>query len=149
MSTLIIAAGPLRAAVCRPSFPIEHNKPFGWQGADAAYSIPLNDGRTVWIFGDTLYGPERVVKNNEPRMVRNSLGVSTCDSKGNWNLEYIIRNKNGQPQYTFGLADPAEHLEYLANDGTWKHGFDPTQAKEVMKTGTSELSVRYHPELKK
>ena len=40
------------AARCLPSFPFQD----GWLGADAAYSIPLPDGRSVWIFGDTLYG---------------------------------------------------------------------------------------------
>ena len=62
---------------CTPSFPFKDS----WWGADAAYSIPLPDGRSVWIFGDTLYGDRRVVEGNEPRMVRNSIGVSTCDDQ--------------------------------------------------------------------
>ena len=33
----------------------------------------------MWIFGDTLIGKERVVNGDTPRMVRNSIGVSTCD----------------------------------------------------------------------
>src|ERR1700694_2011657 len=60
---------------CEPSFPFKGS----WWGADAAYSIPLPDGRSVWIFGDTLYGDRRVVEGNDPRMVRNSIGVSNCD----------------------------------------------------------------------
>ncbi len=28
----------------------------GYMGADAALSIPLGDGRTIWLFGDTLIG---------------------------------------------------------------------------------------------
>jgi hypothetical protein len=47
-----------------------------------------------------------------------------------------------------GLNDPKAHLEYLADDGTWKAGFDPTKAKAVMKNGITELSIRYHPERK-
>src|SRR6185437_12779274 len=47
-----------------------------------------------------------------------------------------------------GLSDPAKNLQYLAADGSWKPGFDPAHAKEVMKTGSTELSIRYHPELK-
>jgi len=35
-----------------------------------------------------------------------------------------------------------------SNDGAWKHGFDRAHAKEVMKTGSSELSIWYHPALK-
>jgi len=60
---------------CTPSFPFQD----GWLGADAAYSIPLPDVRSVWIFGDTLYGDKRIVVGNEPRMVRNSIGISRCN----------------------------------------------------------------------
>jgi hypothetical protein len=71
---------------CKPSFPLGQ----GWLGADIAYSIPLEDGRDLWIFGDTLYGPERKVVEDDPRMVRNSVGVSTCKD-GKWNINYTIR----------------------------------------------------------
>src|ERR1039458_8379627 len=64
---------------CMPSFPLNPS----WQGADAAYSIPLPDGRDVWIFGDTLFGKNRALgSNGDPVMVRNSIGISTCDKSG-------------------------------------------------------------------
>ncbi len=31
----------------------------GWTGGDATYSIPLPDGRTLWLFGDTFLGTVR------------------------------------------------------------------------------------------
>ena len=240
---------------CTPSFPFQQQ----WQGADAAYSIPLQDGRVVWIFGDTLYGDERLVTGDEPRMVHNTLGISSCkdakwkidysikrDAKGNpdsffkpqanngtyyWALDGVaykrdlwitlvcVRNKpnsdafalgfeicgtdlarvsglEGAPQnwkvtyfplvpegmhanpsasalvegdyvyiYTLyelgsrpqiltriplrGLSDPKKNLEYLGSDDKWHDGIDPAKAKIIMKTGASEMSVRYHPELKK
>ena len=243
---------------CEPAFPLEAGQPLSWQGADAAYSIPLPDGRDVWIFGDTLYGPDRVVQGDQPRMVHNSLGVSTC-AHGQWRLNYFVQHdaagralsyfspdnpnqwywaldgfyakgelwvtllcirhpskpapagfdfetcgsdlaqisglKNDPlawkvtihplvpdgvkaypsattvvhdgyaylfAQYESGarpllatrialdkLNAPAANLEYLAKDGVWKRGFDPANAKEVMAHGSSELSIRYHPELKK
>ena len=247
------------AAGCNPAFPLVSGKPLGWEGADAAYSIPLPDGRDVWIFGDTLYGTHRVVEGDEPRMVHNSLGISTC-IHGQWHLKYFVQHdaaghalsyfspanqehwywaldgfyangnlwvtllcvrhsakpapagfdfetcgsdlaqisglNNNNPlawkvtvhplvpdgvkaypsattvvhdgyaylfaQYESGtrpllatriplnkLDAPAANLEYLAKDGSWKHGFDPADAKEVMTHGSSELSIRYHPELKK
>lgn len=250
------AAG--RDSACTPSFPLQHGKPLGWLGADAAYSIPLPDGRDVWIFGDTLYGEKRIVNGNTPQMIRNSIGISTCDA-GNWNLNYVIRkdaqghprdffparlphtwywaldgfvagrdlwvallcvrndpnaksaamdfatcgtdlahipNPGPDPQkwkiqisplvpdgtraypsatavvsekdaYIFalresgtrpllatriplsGLSNPAANLQYFAGDGQWKSGFDPRNASEVMKQGSTELSIRYHPELRK
>jgi hypothetical protein len=244
-------------SACTPKFNLEQGKAMGWLGADAAYSIPLADGRDVWIFGDTLYGDKRVVHGDNPQMVRNSIGISTCDSDGRWNLTYVIRkDADGRPHdffharlpntwywaldgfvagrdiwvtllcvrnapsaqsqakgfetcgtdlarihapgsdpqrwkidyfplvpdgthaypsattvvygkdaYLFaleesgarpllatriplsGLNDPAKHLEYLSADGAWKSGFTPQSAMEVMKHGSPELSIRYHPEL--
>lgn len=241
------------AASCTPAFPLENNKTLGWLGADAAYSIPLPDGRDVWIFGDTLYGKDRVVQGNDPRMVHNSLGISRCTPQGKWKLTYAIKhdkaghalsyfspsdpnhwywaldgfyargklwvtllcirhpakpapagfdfetcgsdlaevsNLDRDPQewevdihslvadgvgaypsatavvyrdyaYIFalyesgsrpllatrvplsGLSDPKRHIEYLAEDGQWKPGFNPAQAKRVMERGSTELSIRY------
>lgn len=48
-----------------------------------------------------------------------------------------------------GLNDPQGHLEYLARNGDWLKGVDPMNAKAVMTPGISELSIRYHPRLKK
>src|SRR5258708_31221059 len=86
---------------CIPSFPFKES----WWGADAAYSIPLPDGRSVWIFGDTLYGERRTVEGSDPRMVRNSIGVSTCDERGGWTVDYVIRREGkGQPPEFFFAA---------------------------------------------
>ena len=243
---------------CTPKFPLQLGQPDGWLGADAAYSIPLHDGRDVWIFGDTLYGKSRVINKNIPKMVRNSLGISTCKD-GHWDLHYVIRkDAHGVPQSYFapqhphtwfwaldgftahhdlwvtllcvqnekstksnalgfglcgtdlarishlgpdpqkwtihyfplvpngvgaypsatalvhgkyayifaqwdkgtrpllatriplsGLSNPAKNLQYLSKSGKWKSGFDPANARPIMKQGISELSIRYHPELKK
>lgn len=239
---------------CGPKFSLQAP----WQGADAAYSIPLQDGRDVWIFGDTLYGDKREVTGQEPLMVHNTIGISTCKN-GQWNIAYSIkrdakgnndsffkpqrddgtyywaldgveyknelwitlvcvRNKpnsdafalgfevcgtdlahvtgiSGDPQnwnisysplvpesvhanpsastliesddlyiYTLyeqgsrpqiltriplkGLGDPKKNLQYLGSDDQWHDGIEPVKAKTVMKAGASEMSVRYHPELK-
>jgi len=240
---------------CTPAFPFQQQ----WQGADAAYSIPLQDGRVVWVFGDTLYGDRRIVTGEEPQMVHNTIGISTC-KEGKWKIDYTIKRdaKGGydsffKPQksdgtyywaldgveyknelwitllcvrnapnsnafalgfeicgtdlahvtgldgdaqnwkvayfplvsegvhanpsastviegdylyiYTLyeketrpqiltriplkGLDDPKKNLQYLGSDDQWHDGIEPTKAKTIMKTGASEMSVRYHPELKK
>lgn len=241
---------------CMPEFRLNPN----WQGADAAYSIPLPDGRDVWIFGDTLYGKKRaLLPSGDPLMVRNSIGISSCGKNGKATLEYVVRNdSNGHakdfftaqhantwywaldgiyydkslwitllciratpkssPQdlgfetcgadmakvsglgrdaqqwkvqyfslvddgvkaypsastviegdyvYIFalyeagkrpalltriplkGLNDPKHNLEYLAADDSWQKGFDPGKAKHVMETSSTEMSVRWHPDLGK
>jgi len=100
---------------CTPEFPLQHGMAQGWLGADAAYSIPLADGRDVWIFGDTLWGEHRVVNGNTPQMVRNSIGISTCE-KGQWKLDYVIRkDAQGQPADFFHAQHP--NTWYWALDG--------------------------------
>lgn len=102
-------------AKCTPSFSAEEGREHGWLGADAAYSIPLKDGRDLWIFGDTLEGVKRVVNGNDPVMVRNSIGVSTCTA-GQWNIRYVIRRGvDGKPEDFFHAQHP--HTWYWALDG--------------------------------
>lgn len=95
-----VAAYANTATACTPSFPFKE----GWQGGDAAYSIPLADGRVVWIFGDTLYGNERVVNGQEPRMVHNSIAISSC-TNGQWQIDYTIkRDAAGAPRDFFQVS---------------------------------------------
>jgi hypothetical protein len=100
---------------CTPEFPTQHGVSQGWLGADAAYSIPLPDGRDVWIFGDTLFGEQRAVHGNIPTMVRNSIGVSTCQH-GRWKMDYVIKkDAQGQPADFFKAQHP--DTWYWALDG--------------------------------
>lgn len=98
---------------CVPSFLLNPN----WQGADAAYSIPLPDGRDVWIFGDTLFGKNRALgSNGDPVMVRNSIGISTCDKSGAPTLHYVIRRDSSGQAKDFFTAQHA-NTWYWALDG--------------------------------
>jgi hypothetical protein len=52
-----------------------------WTGADGTYSVPLPDGRTVWIFSDTFLGtvnPDRSRPSTAP-FVHNSIVVQDGD----------------------------------------------------------------------
>jgi hypothetical protein len=100
---------------CMPEFSINPS----WQGADAAYSIPLPDGRDVWIFGDTLYGEKRaLLANGDPQMVRNSIGISSCDKNGKATLEYIVRHDATGQANDFFTAQHA-NTWYWALDGIY------------------------------
>lgn len=116
----LAAVQPSAAQPCTPAFPTEPGQALGWQGGDAAYSIPLPGGRDLWIFGDTLYGPQRAVSGNDPRMVHNSLGISTCRD-GHWRIRYVIRhNAQGEALSYFSPANP-KHW-YWAMDGFYARG---------------------------
>lgn len=111
-------------ADCAPSFPLEPGVSDGWQGADAAYSIPLGSGRALWVFGDTLWGPERVLSRTGPeaelRIVHNSLALSRCVPGGFWHVRYLLKKDSyGKPRSFFSPSDPAHW--YWAMDGVrWR-----------------------------
>lgn len=117
---------------CTPSFSFNQ----GWWGADAAYSIPLADGRSIWIFGDTLYGDKRVVTGNEPRMVRNSIGVSRCAAQGDFRVDYVMRHgPDGAPQDFFQAQ--TKGTWYWPLDG-FSHGKDWWVTLLCMRTARSK-----------
>ncbi len=58
-----------------PVFPYEH----GWLGADAAFSIPLDEGKSLWLLGDTFVGaPGARTRTPRTDMPRNSIAISEC-----------------------------------------------------------------------
>ena len=124
-ATMLLAISALahaqNSSPCSPSFPLETGGgALAWQGADVGSSIHLPDGRDVWLFGDTLYGPKRVVTGNDPKMVRNSIGISTCKD-GKWHLDYVVKHdKARNAQSYFEPSDPKTW--YWPIDGFFANG---------------------------
>lgn len=52
----------------------------GWTGADATYSLPLPDGRIMWMFGDTFLGTVTAQRTRDGApFIRNSLIIQEGD----------------------------------------------------------------------
>ena len=51
----------------------------GWVGADVAYSIPLSDNKSVWLFGDTFVGRVADRKRVDCRMIHSSIAIQNLD----------------------------------------------------------------------
>lgn len=47
-----------------------------WLGADAAYSVPLDGDRVLWLFGDTFIG-DGSTSRREATFIRNSVAIQT------------------------------------------------------------------------
>ncbi|MEO7678256.1 MAG: DUF4185 domain-containing protein [Verrucomicrobiota bacterium] len=47
----------------------------GWIGADGAFSIPLSDDKTLWLFSDTWVGEIREGKRLHPVLINNSIAL--------------------------------------------------------------------------
>jgi hypothetical protein len=79
---------------------------------------------------------------------------ATTVVKGNYAYLFALYESGTRPLLVTriplaGLDNPAANLQYLASDGKWKSGFDPANAKVIMANGSTELSIRYHPDLKR
>jgi hypothetical protein len=102
-TTLICLLGQAAAGQTMkpPAFPYEK----GWLGADAAYSIPLNAGQSLWLFGDTFVGG-RTATTRAQRigMPRNSIGISDCDNQHCQIRYYWNRMYQPHPRAFFDLA---------------------------------------------
>ncbi len=76
---------------CTPRFPYQD----GWLGGDAAYSIPIGPGQSIWLFGDTFVGaPDQRTRKNS-QFIHNSIGISRCASGGGWQIEYAWGQADG------------------------------------------------------
>lgn len=71
---------------CAPDFPYQA----GWLGGDAAYSLPLLDGSSLWLFGDTFVGAPGAKDRRGAVMIANSVARSECRG-GAWRIAYHWR----------------------------------------------------------
>jgi hypothetical protein len=89
-----------------PQFPYAD----GWLGGDAAYSIPIDDGKSVWLFGDTFVGSPDQHDRRNADFIHNSIAISECARDGTWQIEYAWgRATDGSPRAFF---EPDERSGY-------------------------------------
>ncbi|MGD0890942.1 MAG: hypothetical protein ABR923_05365 [Terracidiphilus sp.] len=113
----------------------------GWLGGDAAYSVPLSHGRTLWLFGDTFIGkPGATDRSATYGMPRNSVAIATCPAKGNCDLRYFWSHMGSTTPTAFFDTKSSDwywpldgfvangslyvFLEAMHNQGTGAFGFD-------------------------
>lgn len=80
----------------------------GWVAGDGGYSIPLNNGNSLWLWGDSHIGFYDPVSNTIPCLfqVRNA------------GLEMGINNPQNQKTLT-GASKPASYFYYGASNDYW------------------------------
>lgn len=73
-----------------------------WLGADAALSVPLGNGRTLWLFGDTFVAMSRANVRSESEMVRNTVAIQVGDDPRSASIAFSWRkNAEGSPASFF------------------------------------------------
>ena len=108
VAAALLWAGPA-AADCVPEFPYTR-----WLGADAAYSIPLPNGRSLWLFGDTFIAARGKTTRKGARMVANTIGLSSCE-KGRFAVSYSWRGSSAAAAAYFEPKDAG--IKYWPLDG--------------------------------
>ena len=77
-----------------------------WLGADVALSVPLGNGRTVWLFGDTFVAKTDAHVRSESDMVRNTIAIQTGDEPRTASMTFHWRhNVDGSPASFFPDPD--------------------------------------------
>src|SRR5438876_6968550 len=72
-----------------------------WLGADGAYTVPLGDGRILWLFGDTFVAKTERHLRSESKMVRNTVAVQRGDDPTAATMTFYWRGTGDAPESFF------------------------------------------------
>ncbi|HIZ98536.1 MAG TPA: DUF4185 domain-containing protein [Candidatus Janibacter merdipullorum] len=81
----------------------------GWLGGDSTYSVQLPDGRTLWLFSDSLIGTVSSTGDPQPGMTMVHNALLTEDDSG----RLSTRTAEGPESF---FADPSERSYYWVQD---------------------------------
>ena len=73
-----------------------------WLGGDGAYSIPLDEGRTLWLFGDRFVEPGGSGKRSLDSLPRNTIAIQEGLDPASAKMRFYWREKGGKPRAFFG-----------------------------------------------
>jgi len=95
-------AGPLRvhAEAWPEADRLFHQDP-RWLGADAAFSIPLDEERVLWLFGDTFVATSPALRRAEAGFARNTVGLQTGRDPRTATMRFSWREVDGEPRSFF------------------------------------------------
>lgn len=83
-----------------------------WRGADGAWSVDLGEGRTLWLFGDTIIDPQGrgSRRGAEITMVSNTLAIQRGDNPEHASVRYFWSTReDGSPGAFFPDEEGVRH----------------------------------------
>lgn len=85
---------------CLPVFPDKD----GWYGGDGAYSIRLDNERTLWLFGDTFAACPRYRKDRVDMdvILGTTAAISTCSANNEFKIKYYLKSRGEKFVSSFG-----------------------------------------------
>lgn len=73
-----------------------------WLGADGALSVPISEGRILWLFGDTFVATSNAHLRTESEMLRNTVAIQTRDDPRTASIAFHWRqDSDGSPASFF------------------------------------------------
>jgi hypothetical protein len=91
----------------------------GWTGGDGAYSIPLSETKTLWLFGDSWIGNIKNGKRQNAVMINNAAAWQSLD-KPNAPMQFFWRTHKGKPASL--IPSPVKDRYYWPMDGALVRG---------------------------
>jgi hypothetical protein len=72
-----------------------------WLGSDDAYSVDLGNGRTLWLFDDSLISRTFMNTRRLATMIRNSVAIQSGTDPSAASIEFTWRTRKGKPTSFF------------------------------------------------
>lgn len=94
----------------------------GYAGADVGMSIPLPDGRTLWLFGDTLVGTCSDGARDWDQMPQNTIAIQPAGPPDAASVQWHFKNREGMPATFFRLPPTDEGEWYWPGTGAMIDG---------------------------
>jgi hypothetical protein len=92
----------------------------GWTGGDAAYSISLGNGHTLWLFGDSFIGTIEGGRRQSMKMIHNSCALQNLSSPKSA-LKFFWRLQDGKDEALF-RPQASDNFYYWPGDGIYMAG---------------------------
>lgn len=96
----VASAIVVKATQWRKADALFHRDP-RWLGSDAAYSVPLRDGRILWLFNDTLVATTSRHARSEAAFVRNTVGIERGDNPTDASMRFYWGKSGSGPASYF------------------------------------------------
>jgi hypothetical protein len=72
-----------------------------WLGGDGAYSVPLGQGRVLWLFGDSFVGDGTSRERAKARVVRNTVAIQKGPDPSSASVSFFWKTRGGHADAFF------------------------------------------------
>ncbi|MBN2182580.1 MAG: DUF5005 domain-containing protein [Sedimentisphaerales bacterium] len=87
----------------------------GWTGADGAYSLPLKDEVTLWLFSDTWIGKVADGKHTDATIINNSIALQTGKNPAAASVKFFWRANQKDKPAAFFLPEDGDGFYWISH----------------------------------